>query len=540
MVLEKMGSDILQYCIYLRKSRADAEAEAHGEGETLARHEKILLELAAKLKLNITEIYREIVSGDTIASRPVMQQLLQEVEQGIWTGVLVMEVERLARGDTIDQGIVAQTFKYSNTKIITPVKTYNPQNEFDEEYFEFGLFMSRREYKTINRRLQRGRIASVKEGKYVANKAPYGYERVRIKNDKGFTLEVVEDKAEIIRLIFELYTVGERQEDGSYKRMGTGLIARHLNNIKVPTKNGGPWTVSTIRDILINPIYTGKIRWNWRHNVKKMVDGQITVSRPRSDDGIIYKGLHQAIISEETFNLAQEIMSSNKPNPITARSTVKNPLSGIVVCGKCGHRMVRRPYNNNYPDSLICAEPTCNNVGSHLYIVEKHILQALEEWLKAYKLQWDIQSYNKNSFSQVEVKKKALQKLKAELDTLMNQVDKTHDLLEQGIYNTDTFLERSRILSEKTNQTKNNIAVLEADLKIEIMREENAVNIVPKVENLIQVYYELPTPKDKNDMLKEVLEKVVYTKEKSTRWHGSPGDFDITIYPKVPKYSNKE
>ena len=116
----------MQYCLYLRKSRADSEAEALGEGETLARHEKALLDLAKKLNLNITAIYREIVSGETIAARPVMQQLLQEVEQGIWDGVLVMEVERLARGDTIDQGIVAQTFKFSDTKIITPtIRTTN-------------------------------------------------------------------------------------------------------------------------------------------------------------------------------------------------------------------------------------------------------------------------------------------------------------------------------------------------------------------------------------------------------------------------------
>jgi len=113
----------LQYCIYLRKSRYDTEAEERGEGETLARHEKALCELAEKLQLNVTKIYREIVSGETIAARPVMQQLLSEVEQGIWDGVLVMEVERLASGDTIDQGLVAQTFKYSNTEIITPLKT---------------------------------------------------------------------------------------------------------------------------------------------------------------------------------------------------------------------------------------------------------------------------------------------------------------------------------------------------------------------------------------------------------------------------------
>ncbi|MCD8239374.1 MAG: recombinase family protein [Clostridiales bacterium] len=192
----------ISYCLYLRKSRSDAEAEARGEGETLARHERALLELAKRRKLVITEIYREVVSGDTIAARPVMQQLLQEVGQGKWKGVLVMEIERLARGDTIDQGIVAQTFKFSGTKIITPIKDFDPSNEYDEEYFEFGLFMSRREYKTINRRLQRGRIASVKEGKYVANVPPYGYERVRVKDGKGFTLAIVPEEAEIIKLIF--------------------------------------------------------------------------------------------------------------------------------------------------------------------------------------------------------------------------------------------------------------------------------------------------------------------------------------------------
>ena len=140
-----------QYCMYLRKSRADREAEQRGEMETLARHEATLLALAARNHHPITKIYREVVSGETIAARPCMQELLSEVEAGIWTGVYVMEVERLARGDTVDQGIVQRTFQYSETLIVTPAKIYDPNNEFDEEYFEFGLFMSRREYKTIRR-----------------------------------------------------------------------------------------------------------------------------------------------------------------------------------------------------------------------------------------------------------------------------------------------------------------------------------------------------------------------------------------------------
>ena len=138
MKLDSIGN----YCMYLRKSRKDIEAEKHGEGETLKRHFEMLMSLANRLKIIIREdaIYKEIVSGDTIASRPVMQQLLADIETGKWDGVLVVEVERLARGDTIDQGIVAQTFKYSNTKIITPMKIYNPNDEGDEEYFEFGLW----------------------------------------------------------------------------------------------------------------------------------------------------------------------------------------------------------------------------------------------------------------------------------------------------------------------------------------------------------------------------------------------------------------
>lgn len=139
----------------------------------------------------------------------------------------------LTRGNTIDQGILAQTFKFSDTEFITPMKIYNPNNGFDEEYFEFGLFMSRREYKTINRRPQNGRILSVNGGKYVANQPPYGYNRMKIKNDKRFTLEPNTEEAKIVKLIFGLYTVGELECDGSYTRLGTGLITNKFEALNL-------------------------------------------------------------------------------------------------------------------------------------------------------------------------------------------------------------------------------------------------------------------------------------------------------------------
>ncbi len=98
-----INNSMEHYCAYLRKSRKDMEAEAHGDGETLARHEKILKDLANRLNIRIDKFYREVVSGETISARPVMQQLLSDVDSGMWSGVLVVEVERLARGNTLDQ-----------------------------------------------------------------------------------------------------------------------------------------------------------------------------------------------------------------------------------------------------------------------------------------------------------------------------------------------------------------------------------------------------------------------------------------------------
>lgn len=173
------------FAIYLRKSRKDLELK---EYDVLERHRRILLDFAnsRNIPINKEDIYEEVVSGETIQDRPVVQQLLKKIEAGYYKAVLVMEIERLARGNTIDQGIIAQTFQLTNTLIITPNKTYDTNNEYDNEFLEFGLFMSRREYKAITRRIQAGRIQSVKEGNFIGSVTPYGYDKEKLKGTKGY------------------------------------------------------------------------------------------------------------------------------------------------------------------------------------------------------------------------------------------------------------------------------------------------------------------------------------------------------------------
>lgn len=527
-----------EYAIYLRKSRADLEAEARGEGETLARHENTLLALAKSMKIKIGRIYREIVSGETIAARPEMQNLLADVEKGLWAGVLVMEIERLARGDTIDQGIVAQTFKYSSTKIITPVKTYDPNNEFDEEYFEFGLFMSRREYKTITRRLQSGRLASVNEGKYVANQSAYGYKRVKLQNQKGFTLEPIPEEADIVRLIFNWYTKGEQQKDGTYRRLGVSLIARRLNQLKIKPRKADAWVAVSIRDILINPVYIGMIRWNWRPQKKKIVNGKIVRERPRSEDVILKKGLHEPIISEEVFNQAQVLMSKNHSKPIGERYTIKNPLAGIVECGMCHRTMIRRPYSDKTKyDTLMCPAPHCKNVSARLSDVEAAILDALKKLLADYRVQ--VGTNAKPDDTKLAVLKNELQQLEKQSKELKQQLNKVFDLLEKEVYTTEQFFERSGILTKQIEEINSNMGLLKNEYSEEELRLQKRAEIIPKLENIVNIYDRLPTAQAKNDVLKEVIEKVEYIKEKSAHYKGvKPTDFTIIVHPILPKKNN--
>ena len=90
-----------KYAMYLRKSRADMELEAMGEGETLARHKKMLEALAAKHDIHPDQItiYKEVVSGENIAERPQMQKLLQDVYAKQYKGVLA-NYELYATGTT--------------------------------------------------------------------------------------------------------------------------------------------------------------------------------------------------------------------------------------------------------------------------------------------------------------------------------------------------------------------------------------------------------------------------------------------------------
>lgn len=521
---EEKNKSFSEYAIYLRKSRADMEAEKKGEGETLSRHEHILLDLADKNNYKIGKIYKEIVSGETIEARPQMQELLSEVKKGRWVGVLVVELERLARGETIDQGIVAKAFRISNTKIITPVKTYDPNNEFDEEYFEFGLFMSRREYKVINRRLQRGRMLSVKEGKYVGSVSPFGYDKVKIKGDKGYTLKK-NSESNVVKTIFNLY---------AYSDFSIYEIVQKLNEMGIKPRKSIEWSTSSIREILLNPVYIGKIKWNARKEIISYKNDKLIKSRPRNSNYILVNGIHEPIIDEKTW----KIVLSKKGilnNPVAHRNLMQNSLAGLIICAKCGKKMQRKTFTKNgLPPIIYCTNPTCDNISSKFCYVEEKIIQSLNVWFNKCNIDYReyIKKINDNKINSMLKMIIALeQKIKRENIKKMN----IYDFFEEGIYTKEIFEKRKKEVLDKIEKINKSILELKKELEKEKLKLEEKF-FIPDFKCFGDIYDFLRTPEDKNTLLKLVVSQVVYLKnEKSIKKDSEPTNFILRIFPKINK-----
>ncbi len=522
--------------MYLRKSRADREAEARGDGETLARHEAILTSLAAKMDITIGAVYKEIVSGETIAARPRMQQLLLEVMQGRWDSVLVMEVERLARGDTKDQGTVAEAFKFSGTRIVTPTKTYDPNNEFDEEYFEFSLFMSRREYKTINRRIQTGRKAAFQDGWYIAGAAPYGYEKVKHKGDKGFTLQIIETEASVVRMIFQLYANGEQMPDGSLQTMGSYQIRDRLNQMHIPSRTGGRWSSASIMEILRNPTYTGYQRWGWRKPTKTLVDGVIVESRPKNEDCLKVRGRFPAIIENELYERAQAVRKGKRSFSGGASNALQNPLTGLVYCSQCNTLMTRQLSNTRDRYAILrCPNSQCRTVSSPLYLIEKKLVEGLLNWILRYELEWS-QEPDQDQANLLQVTQNSIQNLTTEYERTKQQLSSTYDFLEQGVYTLAIFRERRKVLEEKKTALEDQLSQLNQEIdRIEACQHARR-NFLPAAKRILETYWDTDDAETRNSMLKELLDHVDYSKtERTKKGQRDSADFILHFYPRLPE-----
>lgn len=513
-----MNGNLDKYAIYLRKSRQDIEMEKAGDEETLARHKRILIDLAARKGLYVGEIYQEVVSGDTIQARPVIQRLIKDCYAGKYRGIIIIEVTRLSRGNSGDAQIIMDCLKYSNMNngllVVTPTKVYDvAHSSDDEEYMEFELFMSRREYKMIKKRMDRGRKQAVVEGNYMASYRPYGYDILKTKT--GRTLIPNEEEAPIVKQIFE-WAVKDNYS--------AGKIARILTTRGVPTyTNEAEWNGATVKTILQNPTYTGKVRWNDRMQVKTMVNGELVASRPRSmhtDHYMEYEGKHKkhALVDEETFKAARSKYSSDRSK---AGLKLVNPLAGLLCCQNCGKAMVFHSYKKReqtQPRYIHAVSQKCK-VKSVLYSdVMNAVIHALKLYIEDFEMKVDnLPDVDENNIlAQLEI-------LNAQLRKVERKLAKAFDDYENEIYTANEFVERKAIHTAAAEAIRKQMD----DLEDSIPEKEEYQEQIMKLSDALDALMDEELDADvKNVYLKQIIEKIEFSRENKEEFI-----LDITLRP---------
>ena len=490
--------------LYLRKSRTDDPTL--DVSEILARHETILDEYAERTwgrKISEENKMREIVSGETIESRPELLRILKMIESPKIKGVLLVEVQRLGRPDLEDIGRLSKLFRYTNTLVITPQKTFDLRNEYDREAFERELMRGNEYLEYTKKIMSRGRLLSVQQGNFIGTKPPYGYDKdiVMEGKKKCHTLKINEAEAEIVRMVFDMYV---------NKDMGRVNIAHHLNDLKVPTRTGALWTQDTLKTMLENDHYIGKVRWNWRKTVTVVEDGEIKKVRPKTEVGeyLVYDGKHPAIISDELFLAAREKQGKN--HRAKPKTKVRNPLAGLLFC-QCGRAMSLRTYkSHNSAPRLLCDNQVYCKTTSCLY---SEIIDRVRDTLKECIADFEVRIQSDDKTSQ-QLHENLIKRLKLKMEELnrkeLSQWEKySEEEMPKEIF--DKLNEK--VLKEKDEVQQALCKAYESmpepiDYEEQLLRFRDALDALDDPE---------ASAEKKNKLLKACIERIEYKREKAVR-----------------------
>ena len=482
-----------EYIMYLRKSRADNPHES--VEEVLIKHEKILQELAEReLGGRIPEhcIFREVVSGETIAERPEMNAVLSQIENPKLKGVLVVEPERLSRGDLEDCGKIVNAFRYSKTQVLTTRDVYDLSIKRDRKFFEQELLRGNDYLEYTKEILLRGRIAAVKRGCYIGNIPPFGFDKI-IDADGDSTLQA-NDMAAAVLMAFEMYV----NEGRSYLE-----IARHFDSLGIKPYRSQVWEKTSIRAMLRNRHYIGLVVFGKYRSEKSFENGQIVRHsvRQAEDEVIVAKGKHKGIVPLELFEAAQEKMDNNpRKKPDT---TLVNPMAGLIFCHKCGKAMAQHPYPHAETRIECRNRSGCNANSAKLRDVVDAVAYALEvEQLP----ELEVKLHNDEGKSAA-IQKKQLEKMNKEMDELHAKEERQHDLLESGTYTEEVFLKRNKALHAQMEELRSKIYEAKQSIPKEIDYQDKIVKLQDAIAGLRD---DTISAEEKNRLLKAIVRRIEY------------------------------
>lgn len=494
--------------IYLRKSRADDPMLT--VEEVLLRHEsKLNAWIEQNLSAQIPESnrYRELVSGESISDRVVFQEVLKRIESPDVKAVLVVDVSRLGRPDTAEIGLISKMFRFTNTYVITLERAFNIADDFEREMFEAELKRGAFYLEASKKQLKRGRDISSSSGNYICSKPLYGYDKITVVENKRKcpTLAVNEEQANIVRMVFDWYV---------NENIGTQTIANRLNDMGVKPPEIAIWKADTIRRMLENPHYIGKIKWNDRKAVIVVDDGEFRKTRKKNkgEDRILTDGKHEAIISEELFNAAKE--KRGRTHRTCDNKELRNPLASILYC-ECGKAMSYRhsTRKGEYREPrLVCnGQKYCSNASCSIDEMMTIVIDILKQKIAEYEIEAKKGNPDSNKYHEKQIKslEKKLTDISAkELSLWEAQLDAENRMPPH------IFQALTEKLTKERQETETALAKTRELITTPIDYEVKRVTLKKALDALLDDEVSVA---EKNKFLKECISLIVYHRAPAQR-----------------------
>ena len=521
--------------IYSRKSQSDDPTMP--VEEVLAKHEQMLNDYISRNfpgqpTIAESDRYREVVSGETIAHRPRLQELLRRIESPRVKALLIVEPQRLSRGDLEDIGRLVKLLRYTDTIVLTLQYAYDLSDERDRDSFERELKRGNEYLEYTKKILKNGRMASLAAGNFLGSIPPYGYDKVTMMDGKRrcHTLAINKEQADVVRLVFDLYV---------NKHMGRGAICNYLDSIGAKPAKGDHWSTAWIQTMLQNVHYIGKVRWEWRKTTPVVEGGEITMTRPRVklEDQLIFDGKHEPIVSEEIFYAAQKRVGHNP----RVKSTVKlrNPLAGVMFC-ECGRAMIYHPgaKARGIADRFACAgQKHCKSGSCTVDDLMDKVIEILEQSIE------DFEVHVKNNDGEAaKLHANMIENLEKRLESIqakeLAQWDMQADPDPTKRMPAEIFQKLSAKLAQEKEETKQALQHARETMPETVDYEEKVIRFRELLAALKEPSKEAS---HKNQLVKACIERIVYHRAPSERgrvseeyaphvsWYSSPIELDVTL-----------
>lgn len=522
--------------IYCRVSTTE-QAE---EGYSIDEQNVKITEYCNKEGHEIYNIYEDRgISGKSITNRPGIKQLLNDATKNKFDLVIVWKLNRISR-KLLDILNIVELLNKHNIAFRSLTESFETETPSGKLQLNIMGAIGEFERETIAENVKMGMIARSKEGQWNGG-VVLGYDSIQLNNEgkkrKNTVLKINENEANTVRKIFQLYSEGN----------GYKAIVNRINKEGYKTKRGNQFAVSTVKEILRNPIYIGKIRFNVRQDWGKKRRKNI------NDNPILVEGQHEAIIDVETWNKVQVILKerSKKHNKVYDS---EQPLTGILRCPVCGAGMtISRSTRKRADGSKVILEYYCcgnwKNKGtavcnSNTIRVEKanaYVMDKVSELMNDESiLRKVVDNINKNKSTKLKPTLKQMEQLNKEIDKLNIKKDKNLELFEDGILAKSELSTRVKAINDDIEKLK----LREQELKQEVDLAEGEPVSYELVRDVMtrfkEVFLSMGTSQQRKQLIHLLISKITMNKKREIDSIEIQINNDVITYLKKDELPNKQ